>query len=78
MTTAVCDGCRHPQHTLAPCETSDCPCPGWFRDMPAEDETTDPRGDDACPECDEGTLVHTGRRHPAATQVQCDVCGFSS
>lgn len=44
----------------------------------AEDETTDPRGDDACPECPEGTLVHTGRRHPAATQVECDVCGYSA
>lgn len=42
------------------------------------DEDGDPRGDDACPECDEGTLVHTGRRHPAATQVECNVCGFSA
>lgn len=44
----------------------------------AHDDATDPRGDAACPECPEGTLEHTNRPNPAATQVVCDVCGFSA
>lgn len=40
--------------------------------------TLSPTREDTCPECLEGTLEHTGRRHPAATQVQCTVCPYRS
>jgi hypothetical protein len=45
--------------------------------LAAADENDDPRGDDACPECPEGTLEHTGARHPALVQVRCAMCGFA-
>lgn len=31
-----------------------------------------------CPDCPEGELVDLGRRHPAADQVRCESCGFTS
>ena len=36
----------------------------------------DPRGENACTECDEGEMVSLGNwRNPAADQVECSVCG---
>jgi hypothetical protein len=42
-----------------------------------DEEEGDPRGEAACTECAEGVMVPTERRHPAATQAVCDVCGHS-
>ena len=51
--------------------------PGTGEDARYVDVEDDPRGDAACPECDEGELVSLGHsRAPWADQVECDVCGF--
>lgn len=44
----------------------------------AEEEDVDPRGENACPECEEGELEAVAFSRLSVTERVCNVCGYPS